>query len=270
MSNKVRYGLKKAYYSKVTMNGTTPTFGTPTALPGAVSMTLEPQGEESSFRADDGDYFVTESNNGYDGNLELAIIPDDFYVDCLGQQMDNDDLLVETEGDEGSFFALLFEFTGDESAIRHCMYYCKATRPNQDADTMGETKEVKTETIPFKARPIPGTKRVKVRTTEDTDTTRYNSWYTTVALPDFPELTVSPVNAAFNGTDDVVLTVTGGTVDAVKLNGSAVNSSNYTVSNGTVTLKSTYLAGLTAGVKKFKLFSGTDNAVVKVTIPASS
>ena len=268
MANKVRYGLKNAYYSVVTMDGNTPTFATPEKLEGAVSLTLEPQGDSSDFWADDGDFFSRYANNGYEGTLEMALIPDDFLVDCLGMQIDNDGLVVETADDSPAYFAFLCEFTGDDKAIRHCLYYCTASRPNQDADTKGETLEVKTEELKFKAIPIPGTKTVKTKSSEGTDPTRYNSWYETVALPDFPELTVSPESAAFDGENDVVLTVTGGTVDAIKLNGAAVNSSNYTVSGTTVTLKGTYLSTLTAGVKKFKLFAGEKNAVVPVTIPA--
>lgn len=270
MANKVRFGLKNAHYSVVTMNGTTPSFATPVALPGAVSLSLEPQGDSSDFYADDGDYFSRYANNGYEGTLELAMIPDSFLTDCLGQTTDTDNLVVETSNDQPAYFALLFEFTGDEKGIRHCMYYCTASRPTQAGDTKGESLEVKTEELSFKAIPIPGTNTIKAKSTPTTDTTRYNSWFTTVALPDFPELTVSPASATFDGSSDVVLTVTGGTVDAIKLGGTAVAASNYTVSGGTVTLKHEYLSTLSAGVKRFKLFAGTNNAVVQVTIPAAS
>ena len=271
MANKVRYGLKKAYYATVTMSGSTPTFGTPVAMPGAVSIALEPQGDSSEMYADDETFFDQESNQGYNGTLTVAMIPESFETDCLGAQKDNDNLIVETAEDTASYFALLFEFTGDKKAIRHCLYYCKASRIKQEGETKGETIEVKTEDLEFKARPIPGTKTVKVKTSETTDSERYDAWYTTVALPDFPELTVSPESATWDGENDVVLTVTGGTVDSIKLNGSAVNSSNYTVSTSTVTIKATYLSTLTAGVKRFKLFVGADkNAVYQLTIPSTT
>ena len=260
-SNKVKYGLKKAYYAPVTMNGTTPTFSTPKALPGAVSLTLEPQGESYEFYADDGVYYDTNTNAGYEGTLELALIPEDFETDCLGSQVDSDGLIVETEEDEAGYFAFLFEFTGDDHAVRHCLYYCKASRPKQNGDTKGESVEVKTEELSFRARPMPGSKVVKAKTSDAVDDTRYSSWYTTVALPDFPELTVSPEAATWDGESNVVLTVTGGTVDSIRLNGQAVNASNYTVSGSTVTLKATYLEGLTAGRKRFKLEVGESKNV---------
>lgn len=185
MGNKVKYGLKKAYYSVVTISGSTVSFGTPKALPGAVSITLEPQGESYEFYADDGVYYDTNANTGYDGTLELAMIPESFEKDCLGVTVDSDGLIVETADDEAGYFALLFEFTGDDHAIRHCLYYCKASRPNQDGETKGEAVEVKTDELPVRARPVPGVGVVKAKTSENTDSDRYDSWYTTVALPNF-------------------------------------------------------------------------------------
>lgn len=185
MPNKVRYGLKKAYYSKVTMTGNTPTFETPKPLSGAVSITLEPQGDSNTFYADDVAYEIFEANNGYEGTLELAIVPDEFLTDCLGMEMDNNDLLVEKSSDKASYFAMMFEFTGDKKAIRHCLYYCKAKRPTQSGETKGESVEPKTEELSFSAIPLPSSEIVKTKTTDATDNTIYEAWYTTVSLPDF-------------------------------------------------------------------------------------
>lgn len=265
-SNKVKYGLKKAYYAPVTFNGETPTFAAPKELKGAVSLSLEPQGEAYEFYADDGVYYDTNSNTGYDGTLEIPLIPEDFETDCLGQSVDSDGLIVETADDEANYFAFLFEFTGDQHAIRHCMYYCKASRPNVAGDTKGEQVEVKTDELNIRARPIPGTQVVKAKTSDNVDQTRYDNWYTEVALPDFPELTVSPESAIWNGESDVVLTVTGGPVDSIRLNGQTVNSSNYTVSGQTVTLKAAYLSTLAAGRKRFKLEAGEENVAFLLTI----
>ena len=184
MSNKVRYGLKKAYYAVVTMSADNePSFGTPTKLPGAVSLTLDSNAEQEIFYADDIQYFIASANNGYDGTLEIALIPESFEKDCLGAQTDTDGLLVETASDSGSYFALLFEFTGDEKAIRHCLYYCKASRSSIEADTKGETTEVHTEELTFKASPLPDSEIIKAKTCNSTDEDRYDAWYTSVALP---------------------------------------------------------------------------------------
>lgn len=185
-SNKVRYGLKKAYYSVVTIGqNNTPSFGTPKKLPGAVSLTLDSTAEQEVFYADDIAYYIANSNNGYDGTLELALIPEDFQKDCLGSQVDDDGLLVETASDAGNYFALLFEFAADKNAIRHCLYYCKASYGSIEGETKGETAEVKTEELTFKASPLPDSEIIKAKTGDNTDSDRYDGWYSAVSLPTF-------------------------------------------------------------------------------------
>ena len=52
--NKVRFGLKNAYYAKVTFNDEgEPQYATPKRLPGAVSLSISPEGELEKFYADD-------------------------------------------------------------------------------------------------------------------------------------------------------------------------------------------------------------------------
>lgn len=188
MANKVRYGLKKAYYSVVTLGAdNTPSFAAPVALPGAVSLTLDANIEQEIFYADDIQYYIATANNGYEGTLELALIPESFDTACLGSTTDNDGLVVEKATDSGSYFALLFEFTADDKAIRHCLYYCKATRNSVEGETKGETAEVQTEELSFVASPLPDSEIIKAKTAAGTDATRYNAWYTTVTLPDFSQ-----------------------------------------------------------------------------------
>ena len=79
---------------------------------------------------------------------------------------------------------LLFEFTGDQNAIRHCLYYCKAARGSIEGETKGETVEVKTEELTFKASPLPDSEIIKAKTGANTDSDRYDAWYSAVSLPD--------------------------------------------------------------------------------------
>ncbi|MCQ2911886.1 MAG: phage tail protein, partial [Clostridia bacterium] len=88
---KVKFGLKNCYYAKITESG----YATPVRLPGAVSLTLSPVGETSEFYADDALYFGEKVNNGYDGSLELALIPESFRKDCLGEVLDSNNVLKE-------------------------------------------------------------------------------------------------------------------------------------------------------------------------------
>ena len=268
MANKVKFGLKNLYIASVTEGtGGSITFGTPKAWPGAVSLTMEPQGETNAFYADDIKFFVTNSNDRYEVTLETALVPDWFLEDYLGQTVDTDENLVEQTTDMPAHFAMLFEFTGDQKAIRHCMYYCQANRPAQEAETKGESAEVKTEEITVTSMALPGTNIIKKKSTDDTTAAKYEAWYTTVTTPSFHDLTVSPNEATYESGSNVVLTVSGGTVSSIKEGNTTVGSTNYTVSGSTVTLKSTYLSGLSAGTHRLTLIAGSKDGIVDIIIP---
>ena len=185
MANKVKFGLKNLYIASVTEGQSGITFGTPAPWPGSVSLTMEPQGDTSPFYADDTKYYVATSNDGYEVTLETALVPDWFIEQYLGQSKDDDGNLVEKNTDMPSYFAALFEFTGDKKAIRHCLFYCQASRPSQEAETKGESAEVKTEEITFTAMALPGTDIIKKKSTEDTTSAKYTAWYTSVSIPSF-------------------------------------------------------------------------------------
>lgn len=180
-NNKVKYGLKNVHYATVTFaaNGT-PTFGTPARLPGAVSMTLSKVGDLVNFYADDGVYFEIADNGGYDGTLELALIPESFRTAALGESADSKGVLFENAEQVPGHIALLFEFAGDAKAIRHVLYNCTARQEEVAGQTKGESLEVQTEQLAIKARPLPDSKRVKAKTGDSTDTATYNAWYTSV------------------------------------------------------------------------------------------
>lgn len=90
-----------------------PTFGTPVPMPGSVSISLDANGEPENFYADGGVYYVINNNCGYDGDLELALIPESFRTDVLKETLDSKGVLIENSEVELAAFALLFEFDGE-------------------------------------------------------------------------------------------------------------------------------------------------------------
>jgi len=182
-NNKVKYNLKNAHYALLTIaeDGTV-SFGTPTAMPGAVSISLDANGEPENFYADGVAYYVINNNMGYEGDLELAIIPEAFRTEILKETFDDNGVLLENAEVELASFALLFEFDGDQKHIRHVMYNCSASRPGIEGKTNEDSKEVQTETLSIKATPL-SNGMVKAKTGNTTAATTYNDWYKAVYMP---------------------------------------------------------------------------------------
>lgn len=178
--NKVKFGLKNCHYALVTLaDDGTATFGTPVAMPGAVSLSLDAEGENEPFYADDSVYYMVSDNNGYSGDLELALIPESFLTDIMHETEDSNGVLYENKDVEPEHFALLFEFTGDQRKIRHCMYYCSASRPSVSGNTREDSTEVQTETLSLTVSPLPSG-LVKVKTGTNTTEAVYDAWYNSV------------------------------------------------------------------------------------------
>ena len=181
--NKVKYNLKNAHYAMLSIaeDGSV-SYGTPTAMPGSVSISLDANGEPENFYADGEAYYVINNNMGYNGDLELAMIPESFRTDALKEELDDKGVLIENAQVELAAFALLFEFDGDQRHIRHVLYNCSASRPGIEGKTNEESREVQTEKLTIKAAPL-ANGMVKAKTGDTTDATVYNDWYKAVYMP---------------------------------------------------------------------------------------
>ena len=98
MSKKVKYNLKNIHVAElaetVEDGVTTLSYETPKAIPGAVSLSLDAEGDSSPFHADGIVYFHTGSNNGYSGDLEMSLIPKWFRAEILWEKLDTKGVLV--------------------------------------------------------------------------------------------------------------------------------------------------------------------------------
>ena len=199
VNNKVHFNLKNAHYALLTFDEEgSPVFGTPVPMPGAVSISLDANGEPENFYADGIVYYVINNNMGYEGDLELALIPESFRTDVLHETKDSKGVLIENSDADLAPFALLFEFDGDKRHIRHVMYNCSASRPGIEGKTNEDSKEVQTETLTLTASPLPDG-RVKAKTGNETDNATYDNWYKAVYLP---EVQTDVDNDGGDGTDD--------------------------------------------------------------------
>ena len=196
-ANKVKFGLKNVHYALVTetvatdgSGAITSTYGSLKALAGAVSLSMSSSASKSVFRADNSDYYVSYGEGGYEGDLEVARVNEDFLKDVLGYREDDDKILVEAGAafKTVNYFALVFEFDGDQQATKHCLYKCSASRPDIASQTTGEngSTDPQTETITITAVPrADNDKYIHLQTQDSTTTAVIEAWYSAVPVPTF-------------------------------------------------------------------------------------
>ena len=182
--NKVVYGLKNVHYSKMSIDGTGKVvYAPPTAIKGAVEISLESNADLVSFEADNEVYYSAPGTSSYEGTLTIAKVPDLFLIDILGEVLDaTDGVQTEVDGAKTSNFALLFQFEGDVNGTRHLFYNCSASRPSIASKT---GKEIGTTELAFTASAKPAESAndksvVKAKTTGSTTTAVYNAWFNAV------------------------------------------------------------------------------------------
>ena len=246
MNNKIKYNLKNVHAAIMSRDSSGGySYATPVAIPGAVSLSLDAEGETTPFYADGIVYFRSVSNNGYSGDLEIALIPEWFRENVLKEIKDANGVLIETNTDTNPvYFALLFEFDGDKRSIRHVLYNCSvSSRPTLESSTKEETIEPGTETLSLSADPRDDG-LVKAKSGDDTTAEAYNSWYDQVYIPvdagaaklsalsvgglaltpAFSAGTTSYTVSTSNETDTVSATAANGATAAIKVNGSSHTS----------------------------------------------
>lgn len=194
-NNKVKYGLKNAHYALVTETVgeggvVTTAYGAVKPFTGAVSISLDSNASKSVFRADNEDYYVSYGEGGYEGDFEVARVNEEFLKDVLGYVEDDNGILVESSENFKitKYFALMFEFDGDQKAVKHCLYKCSASRPSIASQTTGENGAVEpqTETLTITAVPrADEDKYIHIQTQDSTDAAVLAAWYTAVPTPTF-------------------------------------------------------------------------------------
>lgn len=183
--NKIEYGLCNVYYAVITgydIETKKYTYGTPIPIPGGVKVSFSASGDSNPFYADNIVYHNTKTNAGYEGDLEIALIPDSFRISVLGEE-EIDGMLVENSDAQGQEFALMFQFEGDVSGKRHIMYRCSAGRPDIASSTKEESTTPNTSTLSITCMARENDHRVKSSLLEAKNPTRYANWFKTVQEP---------------------------------------------------------------------------------------
>ena len=250
--NKIKFGLKNVHYSVITLANNVPSYATPVAVPGAVNLNLSPVGEKVEFYADDLLYYGTNANQGYEGDLEIALIPDTFRVDVMGETTDANGAIVENSEVTPKNFALMFEFNGDVAGTRHVLYNVNAARPNVEGATKTKTIEPKTEKLSITASPAVDTYNVKASLPYSTGAS-YTNFFGSVYLEDAVVNTITPATQSFSKGSplDITLNSTSSGAAVVKnvlMAGAPIAGTNLSVTGADVVVDKTYLGTLTNGV----------------------
>lgn len=186
--NKIKYGIKNVtFFPAVIAADGSATYGEAIPVPGAVSLSLDQQGETTPFYADNIVYYTSVANNGYEGDLEVAKIPDAVLTGILGYVEDTNKVLVEDANAAVVHFAMAFQFEGDVHAKRHILYNCTMNRPSVAGSTKEESIEPQTETVTITATTIYNATLdkdiVKASATQADSATQYAAWFTTAYQP---------------------------------------------------------------------------------------
>ena len=186
---KVKLGIKNLHVNPCMIDAETGavTWGESKEWPGTVSLNVEKKSEASAIYADDEAYFLAESSEGAEIELETLMVPEWFDTEVLGNKIDSNGNIVEIQGGVKKPISIAFEFTGDTKAVRHRYYYCQPSDYSESGKTKADKVEGETTKVKLKAMPVPGSEGiVKTKTADKTTTEAYDAWYTgAVTLPTF-------------------------------------------------------------------------------------
>ena len=183
------YGINKMYYAvRSTTEQGGYTYGNPVRLRGARQITINAEGTNEKFYADNFPYYVAPAvNGGYTGTLTLAKVPSSFRVDVLGEVVDDNGMQVEIADATSKSFALMYEVEGDADQKRYVFFNCTAQRIAAGANTKSDSTSPDTQDLEFTAIgkdfTLAGQTKNIVQGSASTSDTAFDGWYTTVPVP---------------------------------------------------------------------------------------
>lgn len=182
MADKVKFGIKNVHVFPITsVTAGVPTYGDVIDVPGAVSFSMSAQGDINKFYADNIVYYQSSANNGYEGDLTLALIPEAFYEKIFGQTPDANGVMTENAAVEAKAFAMTFEEDGDQTGTKFVLYNCTATRPTKELQTIEDSKTPVTQTLTVSAVPLQSGDVMGMTTSATPDAVK-NTWHDAVYI----------------------------------------------------------------------------------------
>lgn len=148
MANKVEFGISQLHVGTFTESNGTVTLGTPYHQPGAISFSPEEQSEQNVFYADNTGYWSGYSGGTIEGDLEVALFDDEFKTQFLGYRTLTNGGLANVKVPTKPPVYIAFQVEGDVESRRVILYNCSLGGITREYNTIEESKEPTTETIP--------------------------------------------------------------------------------------------------------------------------
>ena len=148
MANKVEFGISQLHVGTYTESNGTVTLGTPYHQKGAVSFAPETNSEQNTFYADNIAYWSGYSGGTIEGDLEVAMFDDAFKTQFLGQRALANGGLASVKNVIKPNVYIAFQVEGDAESRRVILYNCSLGDITREYNTIEESKEPTTETIP--------------------------------------------------------------------------------------------------------------------------
>lgn len=189
-TNKVRFGLSNLYFGTYTVGTTgTVTLGSPFAVPGAVSLNLDPDTEETVFWADDVKYYVTNADNGFTGEVEVAAFTDEFKTTFMNYLTLADGGIAQIKGMDNKTCYVMFQSEGDAQKRRGILYNVTLGQISRNYQTLEGTKEPQTATLSIT---VTGDNATGITRTSYTEAASgYSTLFTNPPAPALPSATTT-------------------------------------------------------------------------------
>lgn len=148
MANKVEFGISQLHVGTYTESNGTVTLGTPYHQKGAISFSPEEQSEQNNFYADNIVYWSGYSGGTLEGDLEVAMFDDAFKTQFLGYKALTNGGLANVKNPTKPSVYIAFQVEGDDESRRVILYNCSLGGITREYNTIEESKEPTTETLP--------------------------------------------------------------------------------------------------------------------------
>ena len=184
--NKVMFGVSNLHFGLYTeADDGTVTLGTPMKIPGTVNLTMEPESEEVVFYADNVKYWTTYSDNGFTGELENALFPDEFKLAFMNYVEVANGGIGQVKGRQNKKVYFMFQAEGDAEARRTIVYNVSIGQINREHATVEDSIEPGTDTLPIS---VAGDNKTGLtRVAYPPTSAIYDTMFTTPPVPALPE-----------------------------------------------------------------------------------